>query len=115
MRPDDLFLIFAAVWIALGIGLWALSRRASYQRKKQWHLVLVAGAALFFISFAYALSQRTEVLYIAVPAVALISFLNYKLSRICPRCGFTVPRTGLFSRAAYCPRCGGKLDDDAHP
>jgi len=114
MRPDDLFPIFAAVWIALGIGLWVFSRRASYQRKKQWHLVLVAGAALFFVCFAYALSQRTEVLYIAVPAVALISFLNYKLTRVCPRCGFTVPRTGLFSRATYCPRCGGKLDDDVH-
>src|SRR5439155_26626151 len=114
MRSVHLCLRFAAVWIALVLGLWAFSRRASYQRNQQSHLLLVAGAALFFVSFAYALSQRTEVLYIAVPAVALISFLAYKLTRVCPRCGFTVPRTGLFSRAAYCPRCGGKLDDDAH-
>ncbi len=115
MRSDDLFPIFAAVWIALGIGLWLFFSRRASQRKKQWHLILVAGAALFFICFAYALSQRTEVLYIAVPAVALISFLGYKLTRVCPHCGFTVPRTGLFSHPVYCPRCGGKLDDDAHP
>src|SRR5438105_14328021 len=100
MRPDDLFLIFAAVWIALGIGLWVFSRRASYQLKKQWHLVLVAGAALCFMSFAYALSQRTQVLYIAVPAAALISFLNDRFTRICPRSGFRRSPTAWCSRAA---------------
>jgi len=114
MRLNDLFPIFAAVWVALGVGLWVFARRASYHRKKQWHLILVAGAGLLFICFAYALSQRTEVLSLAVPAVILISFLNYKLTRFCPHCGFTVPRTGFFSRAVYCPRCGGRLDDDAH-
>jgi hypothetical protein len=114
MRLDDLFPIFAAIWVVLGLGLWVFSKRASYQRKKQWHVILVAGAGLFFICFAYALSQRSEVLYIAVPAVALISLLNYKLTLFCPHCGFTVPRTGLFSRAVYCPRCGGKLDDESH-
>ena len=115
MRSEDLFPIFVAAWVALGVGLWVFSRRASYQRKKHWHLILVAGAGFLFICFAYALSQRAEVLYMAVPAVVLISFLSYKLTRFCPRCGFTVPRTGFFSRAVYCPRCGAKLDDDAHP
>jgi len=80
MRPDDLFLIFAAVWIALGIGLWVFSRRASYQLKKQWHLVLVAGAALFFISFAYALSSR---------ASARVAALACRV-RVCSRAPLTV-------------------------
>src|SRR2546429_9566303 len=95
MRSDDLFPIFAAVWIALGIGLWLFFSKRASQRKKQWHLILVAGAALFFVCFAYALSQRTEVLYIAVPAAALISFLGYKLTGACPHCGFNQPRMGL--------------------
>lgn len=113
MRPNDLFLIFAAVWVVLGLGLWFFSRRAARQRRKQWHLALVAGAGLLFIFFSYALSQRIEVLYMAVPLVVLISVFNHRLTRFCPRCGFDVPRTGLFSRATFCPRCGGKLDDDA--
>ena len=50
-----------------------------------------------------------------VPAVAAISFLGYKLTRFCPRCGFTVHRTGFFSRVQFCPRCGCKLEDDARP
>ena len=115
MRPNDLFALFAAVWIAVGVGLWVFYTRASYQRKKRWHLALVAGAALVFIAFAYALSQRTEVLYLAVPAVAAISFLSYKLTRFCPRCGFTVHRTGFFNRVIYCPRCGCKLEDEGRP
>lgn len=114
MRSNDLFLIFAAVWVVVGLSLWFFSRHASQQRRKQWHLILVAGAGLLFICFSYALSQRIEVLYMAVPVVVLVSFLNYKLTRFCQRCGFAVPRTGLFSRATFCPRCGGRLDDDAH-
>ena len=115
MRPNDIFALFAAVWIVVGVALWVFYTRASHRRKKRWHLALVAGAGLVFTAFAYALSQRSEVLYLAVPAVAAISFLSYKLTRSCPRCGFTVHRTGFFSRVAYCPRCGCKLEDDAHP
>jgi hypothetical protein len=114
VRPNDLFLIFAAVWVVLGLGLWFFSRRASHQRKKPSYLILVAGAGLVFIFFSYALSQRIEVLYMAVPVVGLISFFNYKQTRVCPRCGFAVPRAGFFSRATNCPRCGAKLDDDGH-
>jgi hypothetical protein len=115
LRSNDIFALFAAVWIAVGVAIWLFHSRASYQRKKRWHLAIVAGAALLFLAFAYALSQRAEVLYLAVPAVAAISFLSYKLTRFCPRCGFTVHRTGFFSRAIYCPRCGAKLEDDARP
>jgi hypothetical protein len=113
VRSGDLFALFAAAWIAIGVALWMFYSRASYQRKKRWHLTLVAGAALVFIAFAYALSQRVEVLYLAVPAVAAITFLGYKLTRFCPRCGFTIRRTGFFARIVYCPRCGCKLEDDA--
>jgi hypothetical protein len=113
VRANDLFLIFAAVWVAVGLGLWFFSRRAPRQRRKRWHLLLIGSAALLFICFCYGLSQRIEVLYMAVPVVVLISVFNHRLTRVCPRCGFDVPRAGLFSRTTFCPRCGGKLDDDA--
>ena len=115
MRSSDVFALFAAVWVAVGVALWVFYARGTYSRRKRWHVAVVAGAGLVFIAFAYALSQRTEVLYLAVPAVAAISILGYKLTLTCPRCGFTVHRTGFFSRVVYCPRCGCKLEDDARP
>jgi ribosomal protein S27AE len=115
VRPNDLFQIFFVAWIALGVCLWLFYKRASYRRKRQWHLFVVAGTGFVFICFAYVMFPRPEVLYMAVPAVALIAFLNYRLTRFCPNCGLTIPPRALGSRAAFCPRCGANLDDMAHP
>ena len=79
-------------------------------------------------AFAYAsyalftalLDRYIPASYMAASMIAsvlniTVSFLGYKLTRFCPRCGFTVHRTGFFSRVQFCPRCGCKLEDDARP
>ena len=115
MRSNDLFTTFFAVWVVIGLGLWVFHKRTSYARKRQWYFWLITGTGLLFICFVYLMFEQPEALYLAVPAVAAISFLTYRLTRVCPRCGFRIPPRDLLSRTGFCPRCGQKLDDDAQP
>ena len=113
MRSNDVFATFFAIWAVIGLCLWIFHKRASYSRKRQWYFALIAGTGLLFICFIYVMFEQPEALYLAVPAVAAISVLTYKLSRVCPRCGFRIPPREWFSRTGFCPRCGQSLDDSA--
>ena len=111
MHSNGLFAAFFVIWIVVGLCLWVFHKRASYSRKRQWYTALIAGTGLLFICFIYVMFEQPAALYLAVPAVAAVSFLTYKLTRVCPRCGFRIPPRESFSRTGFCPRCGQSLDE----
>jgi hypothetical protein len=110
-EPPTLFWVFMAVWVALGaIGWWFFARNRDPKLKRRvlrWGMI---GVGLLFTVFTVLMSGEAWVLLFVVPAVALISYLNIRLTKFCPSCGAMLYNYNWFSRMNYCSRCGASLD-----
>ena len=104
MRPELLFPIFIGGWVVLLVLVSLFYLKGSLALKRRFHPFVVAGAALFFLGFITLLMPASTFVVI-VPVVALLSFLNYKLTKFCSSCGVTTVR---FPGAAPrpCRKCG---------
>jgi hypothetical protein len=115
-EPTALFWIFMVIWVCLGGAAWWFFFRSSdvalKQRVMRWGAV---GTSLLFIGFALAITREPWMLLFLVPAVALISFLNIKLSKFCASCGATLYNYNWFVRMRYCSRCGASLEHSNRP
>ena len=104
------FPVFFIVWIALTIGsglfFW-LNRNAELKRKVLPPLLLVAGA--LFIGFIWVSGAPVNLLYIAIPLVALITILNIRGIKFCDACGSTLHSQNPFSPSKFCSKCGAEL------
>jgi cytochrome bd-type quinol oxidase subunit 2 len=118
MKPIDITGIsFFAVWMVLGIASWLLMRRAKSAAAKRVlyrKLVFVsAGVFLAFTCVFVAAGFPPQILFMVVPAVALIAFLNIRLTYFCPGCVRMIQNTtSPWSRLEFCPHCGAKLNAD---
>jgi hypothetical protein len=111
MARNDLFDVFFAVWVVLGLSSGAFfhfSKNAELKRRV-WAPVVV-GAGLLFLAFSWALvspSAGSSVFIVAV--VALITGLNIRGTKFCDSCGKMVHSPNPFSLTKFCPKCGAKL------
>jgi hypothetical protein len=106
------FVAFMAVWLVLGVSsflFFYLNRNAALQRSI-WPTFIV-GIGIIFAGFLYFMvgRQQPQILYVAVPAIILISFLNLRTTRFCDSCGKTLYRQPILSRIRFCPYCGAEL------
>jgi hypothetical protein len=102
---------FIATWIVLGIaGMWNAYLDKNIARKKRLLPVFIIGSGALFVIFTFLMIGNLRVLALTVPAVVLISFLNLRMIKVCPTCGRTIHSGMWFTRAAYCPKCGGRLE-----
>lgn len=111
--PPPWFIALIIVWVILALIsflFFQFSRNAAMKRAVRLPLIIVVG--IVFAAFLYYQvgRQQPEILYIAIPAIILISFLNVRMVRFCDSCGKTIYQQFLFSRPRYCPYCGAKLD-----
>lgn len=111
MNPD-IFPIFFVVWITLGIAgffLFYVSKNVQFKKKYfPWYAVL---AGVLFISFVSVTGFPLQIMFIMLPAVALITFLNIKSTKFCDNCGKTIINHMFFTKVEYCAKCGAKLND----
>src|SRR5687767_6638119 len=110
--PPPELIAFMVVWCLLGVGsflFFHFNRNAALKRRVFPAFVVAVG--LIFGGFVYfsAGSQQPQVLYMLVPALLLISFLNIRQTRFCDSCGKTLYRQPIFSRPRFCPHCGAEL------
>src|SRR5438093_13298734 len=91
------FLAFFIGWIGLGIAgffLFYVSKNAAFKRRFfPWYIIIVG---LIFAAIPVA-SGQTAALFMVIPAVALISFMNIRLTKFCDACGRTVVSHAFFS------------------
>jgi len=112
MTPDKVFPFFLGAWVILGLASFWFYRQASFATKKRWHPILAVSVGLLFLGIVWAMSPVGEVLYFAIPAVALITWLNVRLMKFCSNCGATLyAGTIFFAPLQYCQKCGAKLPD----
>lgn len=108
MRPELIFTVFLAVWIALLAAVSLFYSRGSLAAKRRFHPFVVVGGALIFLGFV-TLIMPASTFVVIVPAVALVSFLNYKMTKFCNTCGATVIQLPPWTASPTCLKCGGRV------
>jgi hypothetical protein len=110
LTEETRFTIFLVIWILLGLGIWlflALQRDARLKHHYfRWFLV---GAGVLFIAGIAFMGFPFETFVLMVPAVALITYLNIRLTKFCQRCGAINFNYLWFGAMNYCRRCGASL------
>ena len=106
-----MFPVFFVVWISLGFAgffLFYLSKDVTFKKRYfPWYLVLTG---FLFIVFGLSMGLPLTIMYIMVPAVALITFLNIRSTKFCDACGRTIIDQNWFSKVEFCSKCGAKLN-----
>ena len=112
MRPHpEIAPWFFATWIALGIAsMWFVYLDRNVARKKRLLPVFIIGSGALFVGFVFWMSGDLRILAFVLPAVALISFLNFRRIRVCSACGRTIHSGMWFTKAEYCSKCGARLE-----
>ena len=110
--PAPEFIVFIVVWVILGLSsflFFHFNRNASLKRRIWPAFIIIVGT--IFGGFMYYVMgyQQPQILYPAVPAIILISFLNIRTTRFCDSCGKTLYQQPIFSRTQFCPHCGAEL------
>jgi len=113
MEPETIVPIFFGTWIVLGIATGLFYWRGSLEAKRRWHPRIAFGVGGLFVLFVWLMEPHSHFLFLVVPAVLLISFLNWKFTRFCPACGKTLVQNPPWSKMTYCTKCGARLDGTA--
>ena len=109
MKPETIFPIFMSVWVVLmivSVIVFFVGKNSKLKRKL-W-APFVIGTGLLFLGFVY-LMGKGHTLYLMVPAVAMISFLNIRSTKFCDSCGKTNINRNLLFTAEYCSKCGERI------
>ena len=109
MNLEQRFYVFFGVWAVLGVASALFAWRAPVEAKRKWFPRTTIGAGILFVIFTYWITRAPQTLVITIPAVALITYLNLKLTKICPHCGATLQNLSWFTRMRYCKKCGAEL------
>ena len=107
----EAFTVFAVFWVALGLAsflFFHFNRDAAFKRRV-FPLFGVAAGLIFGAFLIYMTRGYSQVLFLAVPMIALITFLNIRCTRFCDSCGRTLYKQPVFTRPGFCPHCGAQL------
>ena len=109
-QADKIFPIFFGVWIVLGIFSIAflfLNNNANLKRKVWPPFVIFVGA--LFLGFVWLMGLPAQALYILIPPVILVTYMNLRAYKFCQSCGKTLMNFNPFSDSKICSNCGAKL------
>jgi ribosomal protein S27AE len=108
---------FIATWVILPIVGFPASRRMNAVAKRRWcprWIVLIGILFVFFSTTLTVLESRSwsslGILFLEVPAVILISYLNIKSTKFCDKCSATLFNHNWFTPMRFCSKCGAELD-----
>jgi hypothetical protein len=102
---------FKVAMVVLGIYVLAfawLQHLAPPELRKKYLRTSVVGIGVIFGAGVLWANPEWEIALILVPAIALFSFLHYKMLNVCMACGHTIWPEG-FRRQRFCSKCGAEL------
>jgi hypothetical protein len=108
---------FIGTWAGLAIVWLVASEWLDAATKRRWMPRYVILAGVLFVCFSTTLSvlqtrdwSSLSILWMVVPAVVVISYLNIKTIKFCDRCNATLSiGSNWFTPKGFCPKCGAKL------
>lgn len=101
--------VFIAVWIAFFLACALVFVFGSPSLKRKVHAPATILAGLLFAGFA-GLIVSSSGLWIVLPGVVLITFLNIYSVAFCAKCGHMNRNAFVFPRPEFCNRCGSHVD-----
>jgi hypothetical protein len=105
VNQQELFWVFFVIWGVLGLASWAFYEKASVAVRREWHPWIVVGFGALFVVATYALMPQIQTLWFVIPAVLLISWLNYTNTKFCAACGATYWVRDRSDTVQTCPKC----------
>ena len=96
------------ILVIIGVLLFRVNSSAEFKKKYFRAWIIFGGAALvvFTLGIGFPIGM---VLFLVVPMVTLVTFVNIKIARICGNCGRYNQR--LSSEKLYCRDCGMEIID----
>lgn len=104
------FWILAGIWTTLGLAgtaFFFFGKDAALKRRL-WPPYLIVTGVLFLV-VVWMIDFPQQAMYVALPAVALITILNVKSAQFCDGCGKTLMNQNILSKAEFCSKCGASL------
>ncbi len=111
MNQDTICTIFISTWAVLGaiaFYLFYLNKNVEMKRRL-WPLFNIFIGVLFVV-FISLMGFPLQTLFIAIPGVALIVFLNIRSVKFCDNCGRITHGRTPFSTTKFCSHCGTAVD-----
>ena len=111
MEPSEIsFFLSLGVWVLLGVAsLLFFQFNKNARLKKRILPFFIVGAGILFILLFVPWTGRPMILLFVLPAVALMTYLNLKMIRLCDSCGSTVTSNVWFAKSNFCSKCGARL------
>jgi len=109
-RPEKVFAAFAVFWIALsaaGFLFFHFNRNAALKRRI-FPIFVITAAILFGSFIQYTSAGHTQILFLAIPMILLVSLLTLRRIGFCSACGRTIYERPVFSGSPPCPHCGAE-------
>jgi NADH pyrophosphatase NudC (nudix superfamily) len=85
------------------------------EAKRVWFPRFTIAAGVLLLAFTYWMAPVPQVFVFTTPAVALVTWLNLKLTKVCPGCGAMLQSTNWFVKMRFCQKCGAQLDPSTKP
>jgi hypothetical protein len=104
--PFETFVIVCAGYGVLGFALF-LSRSLTLKRRFLRSYIVLGG--FLFVGGLALTGFPLSVIALAIPMVALITWINLRLKHYCSAYGSTVWRNNPYARPRICTHCGADL------
>jgi hypothetical protein len=107
MKPDQIFPVFAVFWAILGIAFFLMFQiNKNVEFKRKYFPAAMISTGLIFAAFVTLTMPDKRTLFIGYPAIALIMYLNIRMTKFCAKCGKTNYNHMWFTEMNYCQKCG---------
>jgi hypothetical protein len=112
--PKDIAPIFIVTWIVLAILSFAIffPRGVKAATKRRLWPIFGIATSVLFVMFVWLMDRKTSELFLMLPVIALIAFINLRTIRFCPSCNSLQRSPNFFSAPKFCQKCGHALDGD---
>jgi uncharacterized membrane protein YfcA len=111
-RPEAIFITASLViWIltaaTTSILLWKAKTAEQKRSRFRKGMLFTGGTFLTFLCGMVVVAFPVETLFMIVPAIVVIGYLNFRLTHFCPKC----LRQTQALKAEFCPHCGTRFHE----
>jgi hypothetical protein len=107
--------IFIGTWIVLAVLSSAIffPRGVKAAIKRRLWPVFGIATGVLFVMFVWLMDRKTSELFLMIPVVALITFINLRSIRFCLFCNSLQRSPNFIVAPKFCQKCGHALDSDS--